>query len=68
MAADLAAIRDLGHAHGGTVNDMILAVIYAGALRALLASRGEELDLVTASVPSLHARQPPAASSATGSG
>lgn len=50
VAADLAAIRDLGHAHGGTVNDVILAVI-AGALRALLASRGEELDLVTASVP-----------------
>jgi diacylglycerol O-acyltransferase / wax synthase len=50
IAADLAAIRDLGHAHGGTVNDVILAVI-AGALRALLASRGERLDLVTASVP-----------------
>lgn len=55
VAADLAAIRDLGHAHGGTVNDAILAVI-AGALRALLASRGEELDLVTASVP-VSARQ-----------
>ena len=54
-AADLAAIRDLGHAHGGTVNDVILAAI-AGALRALLASRGEELDLVTASVP-VSARQ-----------
>jgi diacylglycerol O-acyltransferase len=55
VAADLAAIRDPGHAHGGTVNDVILAVI-AGALRALLASRGEELDLVTASVP-VSARQ-----------
>lgn len=33
VAADLAAIRDLGHAHGGTVNDVILAVI-GGALRA----------------------------------
>ena len=50
VAAELAAVRDLGHAHGGTVNDVILAAI-AGALRALLASRGEELDLVTASVP-----------------
>jgi WS/DGAT/MGAT family acyltransferase len=50
VAADLAAIRDLGHAHGGTVNDVILAAI-AGALRALLASRGEQLDLVTVSVP-----------------
>ena len=55
VAADLAAIRDLGHAHGGTVNDMILAVI-AGALRALLASRGEQLDLLTVSVP-VSARQ-----------
>ena len=50
VAAELAAVRDLGHAHGGTVNDVILAAI-AGALRALLASRGEQLDLVTASVP-----------------
>jgi diacylglycerol O-acyltransferase / wax synthase len=50
VAADLAAVCDLGHAHGGTVNDVILAAI-AGALRALLASRGEQLDLVTASVP-----------------
>jgi diacylglycerol O-acyltransferase / wax synthase len=55
VAADLAAIRKLGHAHGGTVNDVILAAI-AGALRALLAARGEELDLVTASVP-VSARQ-----------
>ena len=50
VAADLAAVRDLGDAHGGTVNDVIFAAI-AGALRALLASRGEQLDLVTASVP-----------------
>jgi diacylglycerol O-acyltransferase len=50
VTADLTAIRDLGHAHGGTVNDVLLAAI-AGALQALLASRGEQLDLVTASVP-----------------
>lgn len=55
VAADLAAIRELGHAHGGTVNDVILAAA-AGALQALLGSRGEELDLVTASVP-VSARQ-----------
>ena len=55
VAADLAAVRDLGHAHGGTVNDVILAAV-AGALRALLASRGEQLDLVAASVP-VSARQ-----------
>jgi diacylglycerol O-acyltransferase / wax synthase len=50
VAADLAAVRDLGHAYGGTVNDVILAAI-AGALRALLARRGEQLDLVTVAVP-----------------
>jgi diacylglycerol O-acyltransferase / wax synthase len=54
-AADLAAIRALGHAHGGTFNDVILAVI-TGALRALLGSRGEDLDMVTVSVP-VSARQ-----------
>jgi WS/DGAT/MGAT family acyltransferase len=55
VAADLAAVRELGHAHGGTVNDVILAAV-TGALRALLASRGEHLDLVTISVP-VSARQ-----------
>ena len=55
VTADLAAIRDLGHACGGTVNDVVLAAI-GGALRALLASRGEELGLVTISVP-VSARQ-----------
>jgi diacylglycerol O-acyltransferase / wax synthase len=55
VAADLAAIRELGHAHGGTANDVILAVI-TGALQALLASRGEDLDMVTISVP-VSARQ-----------
>jgi WS/DGAT/MGAT family acyltransferase len=55
VAADLAAVRELGHAHGGTVNDVILAAI-TGALRALLTSRGEQLGLVTISVP-VSARQ-----------
>lgn len=50
VTAPLAVVRDLGHAHGGTVNDVILAAV-AGALRALLASRGEELDQVSVSVP-----------------
>jgi diacylglycerol O-acyltransferase / wax synthase len=50
VATDLAAVRELGHANGGTVNDVILAAI-AGALRALLASRGERLGQVTVSVP-----------------
>lgn len=55
VAADLAAVRDLGHARGGTVSD-VLAASAAGALRALLASRGERLDLVTLSMP-VSARQ-----------
>ena len=55
IAADLAAVREIGHACGGTVNDVILAAV-AGALRALLASRGEQLDLVTISAP-VSARQ-----------
>ena len=59
VTADLSATRRLGHACGGTVNDVLLAAI-AGALRALLASRGERLDLVTASVP-VSARQVAAA-------
>ena len=50
ITADLAAVRDLGHEHGGTVNDVILAAV-TGALRALLASRGEQLEQVTVSVP-----------------
>jgi diacylglycerol O-acyltransferase / wax synthase len=50
ITADLAAVRDLGHAYGGTVNDVILAAV-TGALRALLAGRGEQLDSVTVSVP-----------------
>ena len=43
-------IRDLGHAHGGTVNDVVLAAV-AGALRTLLAARGEQLGEVTITVP-----------------
>jgi hypothetical protein len=38
VAADLAAVRELGHACGCTVNDVILAAV-AGALRALLTAR-----------------------------
>jgi hypothetical protein len=56
ITADLAAVRGLGHAHGGTVNDVILAAV-TGALAALLASRGEHMDSVTVSVP-VSARRP----------
>ena len=50
VAADLATVRDLAHACQGTVNDVVLAAV-AGALRALLAARGEQLDAVTITVP-----------------
>jgi diacylglycerol O-acyltransferase / wax synthase len=49
VTADLAAVRALGQTCGGTVNDVVLAAV-AGALRALLASRGEDLPQVTVSV------------------
>jgi diacylglycerol O-acyltransferase / wax synthase len=55
VSADLAAVRKVAHAHGGTVNDVVLGVV-AGALRDLLASRGERLREVTVSVP-VSARQ-----------
>jgi diacylglycerol O-acyltransferase / wax synthase len=55
VAAGLASVHELGHAHGGTINDVILAAI-TGALRTLLAGRGEHLGLVTISVP-VSARQ-----------
>ena len=50
VAVDLAGLRDLGHAYGGTVNDVVLAAV-AGALRTLLATRGEQLGEVTITVP-----------------
>ena len=50
VTVDLAAVRDLGHAYGGTVNDVVLAAV-AGALRTLLAARGEQLGAVTITVP-----------------
>jgi len=53
---DLAAIRVFGHAHGGTINDVLLAAV-AKALRTLLATRGEQLDQVTITVP-VAARRP----------
>ena len=49
-AVDLAAVRDLAHVHGGTVNDVVLAAV-AGALRTLLAARGEHLAEITITVP-----------------
>jgi len=50
VAVDLAATHDVGHAYGGTVNDVVLAAV-AGALRTLLAARGEQLGELTITVP-----------------
>lgn len=36
-------VRDVAHAHGATVNDVLLAAV-AGGLRALLLSRGEDVQ------------------------
>ena len=48
--ADLAAVREVAHAHAGTVNDVVLTTV-AGALHALLRHRGEHVDQLVISVP-----------------
>lgn len=50
VRADLARVRSVGHEHGGTVNDVVLAAV-SGALSSLLAHRGERLGHLVASVP-----------------
>lgn len=50
VRTDLANLREAAHRHGGTVNDAVLAVI-AGALRQVLASRGESIDTIAIAVP-----------------
>ncbi|MEX5298903.1 wax ester/triacylglycerol synthase family O-acyltransferase [Kocuria sp. CPCC 205292] len=40
VRADLEAVRELAHRHGGTVNDVVLTAV-AGGARRLLAARGE---------------------------
>jgi len=48
--ADLARVRRLAHAHGATVNDVILTAV-TGALHAVLQQRGEDIDRFVISVP-----------------
>lgn len=55
VRTDLAAIHASAHAHGATVNDVVLAAV-AGALRELLARRGESAPTLVASVPVSHRR------------
>jgi diacylglycerol O-acyltransferase / wax synthase len=49
-SADLAAVRAAAHRHGATVNDAVLVVV-AGALRQVLAARGEQVDPLVVTVP-----------------
>lgn len=50
VRADLAQVRSVGHDHGATVNDVVLAAVGA-ALNSLLAHRGEHVDHVVVSAP-----------------
>ena len=68
-ATDLDDYRRVRKAHGGTVNDVVLATV-AGALRAWLLTRGEAVaadDLVRAMVPLSRRGDEPGAGRATGS-
>jgi diacylglycerol O-acyltransferase len=46
VGSRLDLVRQIAHAHGATVNDVLLAVT-AGGVRALLCSRGEPVDRLT---------------------
>ncbi|MDF2711425.1 MAG: hypothetical protein K0R62_7077 [Nonomuraea muscovyensis] len=50
VTASLADVRRFAHVHGGTVNDAVLAAI-TGAVRTLLARRGESIPDLVVSVP-----------------
>jgi diacylglycerol O-acyltransferase / wax synthase len=60
VRSDLDLVKRIAHAHGGKVNDVLLAVL-AGGLRELLLDRGERVDglVLRAIVPvSLHTERP----------
>ena len=48
--ADLRRVRDLAHAHGASINDVVVTAV-TGALVELLARRGEAIGEVVVSVP-----------------
>jgi WS/DGAT/MGAT family acyltransferase len=48
--ADLACVQRAAHAHGATVNDVVLTAV-TGALHAVLGHRGENVDRFVISVP-----------------
>jgi WS/DGAT/MGAT family acyltransferase len=60
IRGDLDLVKRIAHAHGGKVNDVLMAVL-AGGLRELLLGRGEHVDglVLRAIVPvSLHTERP----------
>jgi diacylglycerol O-acyltransferase len=48
--ADLASVQRVAHAHGATVNDVVLTAV-TGALHGVLRGRGEKIDRFVISVP-----------------
>ncbi|MET0418712.1 MAG: wax ester/triacylglycerol synthase domain-containing protein [Actinoplanes sp.] len=48
--ADLASVQRVAHAHGATVNDVVLTAV-TGALHGVLGERGEHVDRFVISVP-----------------
>ncbi len=50
VRADLQGVRSVAHAHGATVNDVVLAAV-TGALGGVLHERGEEVDRLVVSIP-----------------
>jgi hypothetical protein len=54
---DLASLTSAAHQHNSTVNDAVLAAV-AGALRRLLAARGETLDSFRVTIPVAGRRTP----------
>lgn len=53
---DLAAVHAAAGAQGGTVNDVVLTAV-AGAIRTVLAARGEDVDRLVVSIPVSARRQ-----------
>jgi WS/DGAT/MGAT family acyltransferase len=54
--ADLASVQRVAHAHGATVNDVVLTAV-TGALHAVLQHRGENVDRFVISVPTSARRE-----------
>ena len=54
--ADLGAVHATAHTQGGTVNDVVLTAV-AGALRTVLANRGETVNQLVVSMPVSSRRQ-----------